>query len=221
MAGARLTYSVVGFLFFASTDTIFRVWDKITLWCNQKHCNIGRDKLQGELAVPGAFCILKELLHYLMPKWANLCCSSGAEISYSSYKCRKCQKPVTFLTVPWFYKVCQGLVRMMGSLMVPAFTAGPEQQLVLRRTCNHCSSVMIHPALQRCCQKSSLYSTFCELTETTSIHHWCWIHRLHPNYRWASSSLHSAAPFSMCLQRLGFAVQRKEMQFFLRVPLLA
>lgn len=155
-----------------------------------------------------------------MPKWANLCCSLGAEISYSSYKCHK-GKPVTFLTVPLFYKVCQGLVRMMGSLMLPAFTAGPEQQLVLRRTCNHWSSVMIHPAPQRCCQKSSLYSTFCELTETTSIHHWWWIHLLHPNYRWASSSLHSASPFSMCLQRLGFAVQRKEIQFFLRVPLLA
>lgn len=94
-------------------------------------------------------------------------------------------------------------------------TIGPEVDL------HHWRSVMIQAALQRCCRKSSLYSTFCKLKETTHAHHWCWIHPFHPNYRWALHYWTVLLLLACVYSILGFAVQRKEIQFVLRVPLLA
>lgn len=157
---------------FVEIDTVFCVWDKINLQRNQKF-NSWRDKLQAKSAVPGAFCILKGRLHYLMPKWVHLCCSLGAEMSYSNNKYRK-GKSITFVTGPWFDKVCQGLVIMMGSLMVPAFTAGPELQSVLRWSCTtggvwwfrqHFSAAVGNPV----CIPHFINR------KTTHAHHWRWI----------------------------------------------
>lgn len=216
MAGARLTYSVVGFLFFALTDTIFCVWDKITLWCNQKHCNIGRDKLQGNLVVPGAFCILKELLHYLMPKWANLCCSFGGWNFLQQLQMSQ-------------RKACD----IFNCSLVLQSLPGPcENDGVCYGSSIHSwsrTTIGAEADLQPLEQWNDSSSTSALLSEIQSVFYILWTDR---NNQHTSLMLDSPitsklqmsffiVAFSMCLQRLGFAVQRKEIQFFLRVPLLA